>query len=85
MSVVNLFICFSFDRAVKTFSRDKKLYLLSSWSNHLLGAEKSLIMPPALGWMVCMVDETMVFKLWLVKRFPKKKDSLAASAGMDGQ
>ena len=51
----------------------------------MFGAEKSLIVLPALGWMVCMVDDTMVFKLWLVKRFPKKKDSLAASAGMDGQ
>ena len=51
----------------------------------MFGAEKSLIVLPALGWMVCMVDETMVFKVWLVKRFPKKKDSLAASAGVDGQ
>ena len=46
----------------------EKLYLSSSLSYHMLIAVRSLMLFPALGWMLCMVAATTVFKFSLVRR-----------------
>ena len=83
--MLNLFNCSSLDTVVIICPREKKLYFLSNWAYHVFIAEKSSRMVPALGWMFCIVAEITVFKLCLVKRFAKKWESLAESAGVDGQ
>ena len=85
LNLLNFFNCSSLDNAVTTCPREEKLYRLSNCVYQLFIAEKSLRMFPALGWMFCIVAETTVFKLWLLRRFPKNNDSLAASTCVDGQ
>ena len=65
----------------------EKLYLLSSLLYHSLMPVKFLmLLPLALGWMLCMVAAMMVSKVWLVlKRFSKKADNFAFSISWSGQ
>ena len=61
------------------FGPREKLYLSSSLWYHMLIAVKSLMLSPALGWMLCMVAATTVFKVSLVMRESNNFDNFADS------
>ena len=63
----------------------EKLYLWSSLWYHMLIAVKSLMLLPALGWMLYMVAATTVFKVSLVMRYSNNFDSFTVSSSLAGQ
>ena len=69
----------------RMFGPREKLYLSFSLWYHMLIAVKSLMLSPALGWMLCMVAATTVFKFSLVMRDSNNFDNLAASVSVLGQ
>ena len=63
----------------RMFGPRERLNLSSSLWYHILIAVKSLMLSPALGWMLCMVAATTVFKFSLVTRDSNNFDNFAAS------
>ena len=67
------------------FGPREKLYLSSSLWYHMLIAVKSLMLSLALGWMLCKVAATTVFKFSLVMRDSNNFDNFAGSTSSAGQ